>query len=101
MINTTSAGLVAAREVREQVRGRALWISTAISVIAVALVIVLPKVLSSGPSTYRVGVSDSASTTVATAVTAAVKSTGAKVQLVKIASRADASADLRAKGDQH
>jgi ABC-2 type transport system permease protein len=101
VIDVRAARLVAAREVREQMRGRALWISSAITVVAVCLLIVLPTVLAGGPPTYRVGITPSASDTVKAAVTAAVRSTGANVELVPIADRAAAAAALQAKGSTH
>lgn len=101
MIDVRAATLVAEREMREQLRGRALWLSTAIIVVAVVLLIVLPKVLAGGPPTYRVGVTSSASDTVKSAVAAAVRSTGAHVELVPIADRAAAAEGLQAKGSTH
>lgn len=101
MIDVRAARLVAEREVREQMRGRTLWLSTAVILIAVVLLIVLPKVLAGGPPTYRVGVTSSASDTVKSAVDAAVRSTGAHVELVPVADRATAAKGLQAKGSAH
>lgn len=101
MIDVRATKLVAGRDVREQARGRALWISTAITVLAVVLLIVLPKVFAGGPPTYRVGVTSSASDTVESAITAAVRSTGANVELVPVADRSAAITGLQAKGAAH
>jgi ABC-2 type transport system permease protein len=116
VIDLKGARLVAARDIREQARGRALWISLAITVVAVVLVVVLPKVLASGPPTYRIGLVSTAvsSATPALAATsvpstetlrqsieAAVTSTGAKAKVVAVSGRDDAAARLRQGGDAH
>jgi len=100
-MSVNAVKLVAAREVREQLRGRALWISTALSVIAVALLVIVPKALAGGPPTYHVGVTASASGDVKAAVADAVESTGAKVTIVSIAGRDDAEAELRSGDSRH
>jgi ABC-2 type transport system permease protein len=102
MMSPTAVKLVATREIREQLRGRPLWISTAITVIAIALLVVLPKVLAGGPPTYQVGISAGASASVKAAVTQAVERTGAKVDLVEInGGRAQAAAALQGEGSTH
>ncbi len=109
MINLDAAKLVATREIREQARGRALWISLAITVVAVVLVVVLPKVLASGPPTYRVGLATSSNSSSATpseamlrqAIEAAVARTGAKAKVVAVSGRDDAATRLRQSGSEH
>lgn len=117
MINLEATRLVAAREIREQARGRALWISLAITVVAVVLVVVLPKVLASGPPTYRIGLalpsassgsSEPSGSTAApseaelrTAIETAVTRTGAKAKVVTVSGRDDAATRLRASGSSH
>ncbi len=114
MINLDATRLVAAREIREQARGRALWISLFITVIAVVLVVVLPKALASGPPTYRIGLAtpsassaSSGSTATPTelalrsAIESAVARTGAKAKVVTLGGRDDAATRLRASGAAH
>lgn len=59
-LRARSVRLIARRELSQQVHGKALWISTALTVIGVALVIVLPAVISSKKDHYRVAVAESA-----------------------------------------
>lgn len=111
MIDLRSSRLVAAREIREQARGRALWISLAITVVAVVLVVVLPKVLASGPPTYRIGLATAATSSgsnaapsdaaLRQAIEAAVAGTGAKAKIVAVDGRDDAAARLRQDGSSH
>ena len=58
---TRAAALVARRELAQQLHGKALWISTALTLLGIALVIVLPNVISSGRDHYRVAVRGDAS----------------------------------------
>lgn len=101
MINLRAVTLVAEREIRQQARGRALWLSTAITVIAVVLVIVLPHELSSGPTTYRIAVSGSSSSSARASIEAAAASLHAHVQILVVPDRAAAVAALTAKGAAH
>jgi ABC-2 type transport system permease protein len=101
MIDARVAGLVAEREVREQARGKVLWWSTALSMIAVALIVVLPHVLAGGTPTYRIALSGKPSAAVSAAVAAAVQSTGAKPVLVTVDDRSAAAELLQAKGKTH
>lgn len=78
MINVSAVKLVAGREVTQQVRGKALWISTLITMIAIALLVILPTVLSSGPATYRIAVAGPASASTTSAIEAAVRGAGAR-----------------------
>ncbi|MDQ2729969.1 MAG: hypothetical protein M3Y91_19420, partial [Actinomycetota bacterium] len=59
-MNVRIVRLVGGREISEQVRSRAFWFSTAITVVAVALIVVLPTALRSGRPTYRVAVTAAA-----------------------------------------
>jgi ABC-2 type transport system permease protein len=111
VINLEATRLVAAREIREQARGRALWISLAITVVTVVLVVVLPKVLASGPPTYRIGLTSPAAASpssgvpsgadLRTAIETAVARTGAKAKVVALSGRDDAATRLRAGGSAH
>jgi ABC-2 type transport system permease protein len=109
VINLDAAKLVAAREIREQARGRALWISLAITVVAVVLVVVLPKALASGPPTYRVGLATSSGAaatapseaTLRQTIEAAVARTGASAKVVEVSDRDDAATRLRQGGPAH
>jgi ABC-2 type transport system permease protein len=94
-IRAHAVALVARREIAQQVRGKALWISTALTIIGIALVIVLPNVISSGPDQYRVAVtSASGGTTDLLERTAAA--VGVQVTVVP-APAADPQASLRGK----
>ena len=101
MIDVRAARLVAGREIREQLRGRAIWISTAISIIALALLVVLPEVLSSGPPTYRIGVVGTESATMKATISAAATSAGARAIDVAVADHDSAVTRLRTKGAEH
>lgn len=101
MINVAAVRLVAEREVREQARGKVLWVSTLISMIAVAALVVLPHVFSNGTPTYRIAVTGSPTGGVRAAIEDAVASTGARPVLVPAADRAEAAQLLQSKGKQH
>lgn len=101
MIDLRATKLVAEREISEQMRGKALWISTAITVVAVALLVVLPHALAGGPPTYRVVVSGASSSAVTTSIDRAVVRAGARVHLATAPDRAAAVAALRTKGAGH
>jgi ABC-2 type transport system permease protein len=60
--------LVAKRELRERGRSKAFLISSAITLILVVTVIVLPQVLGDGPSTYQIGVVGEANAPIITAL---------------------------------
>lgn len=55
-----AVALVAERELTQQLRGKALWISTALTLLGVVLIVVLPTVIRSGKDSYRVAVQGSA-----------------------------------------
>lgn len=101
MIDVRPALLVAGRELRAHLRGRALWFSLAISVIAVSLLIVLPKLVGGGPTTYRVAVAGQPDAAVRSALVAAAEATGATAQIRTVADRAAAEQALRADGPQY
>lgn len=101
MIDVRASALVARREIRQQVRGKALWISTLLTVIAIALLVVLPKLLSGGTTVYRVAVTGAPSPAVTAAIDASAASVGAHVRIRPVAGRAAADAALKASGDQH
>jgi ABC-2 type transport system permease protein len=101
VINVRATRLVAEREIREQMRGRTLWVSTALSVVALALLVILPKVLAGGPPTYRIGVVGEASVAMQSTISDAAKSAGAHARLVPLSDRATAVARLRVKGADH
>jgi len=101
VIDVRATRLVAGREIREQLRGRAIWISTVISIIALALLVVLPKVLSSGPPTYRIGVVGTESATMKATISAAATSAGARAIEVAVADHDSAVTRLRTKGAEH
>jgi ABC-2 type transport system permease protein len=101
VIDAGQVRLVAGREIREQLRGKPLWISTAIAVIGVVLAIVLPHVLASGPKTYDIAVVGHANPAVRAAISGVAEGAGARAKIRVVADRADAVAALRAKGAQH
>lgn len=91
-----AVGLVARREITQQLRGRALWISTALTIVGIVLVIVLPAVISSGEDHYRVAVpSDAAS--ISALVERSAAQAGVTVTVVP-APAADPTTALRGKG---
>lgn len=101
MISPSQVRLVAEREVREQLRGKPLWISTAITLVGVVLAIVLPHVLASGTKTYDVGVVGQPTSAVRSAIEQAARNAGARSQVHVVADRAAATEALHAKGAQH
>lgn len=101
MIEVAAVRLVAEREVREQARGKVLWVSTVLSIAAVAALVILPHVFGGGTPTYRIAVTSSATAQVRTAITTAVSSAGARPVLVPVADRGAAAALLRGNGKAH
>lgn len=59
-VRAHAVGLVARREITQQLRGRALWISTGLTIVGIVAVIVLPAVVSSSKDNYRVAVAGDA-----------------------------------------
>jgi len=88
-------GLVAAREVRQRVRGRAFRVGTALILLAVAAAIVIPKVTGRGNAPQRVGVVGSVAA-VRPVVESAGAGLGTAVRLVPEPSVAAARSDLHA-----
>lgn len=101
MIDVQQVRLVAEREIREQARGKPLWISTAIAVVGVVLAIVLPSVLSSGTKTYDVAVVGQPSAAVRAAIQQSAHGVGAQARIYAVPDEAAARAALRAKGAAH
>jgi len=92
---TGYTGLVAAREIRQRIRGRMFRIGTLVILAVVAAVIVIPALNSGKAQTYRVGVVGALSAPLRAAVVAASRSIGTTVRLVPEAGLAAARADLR------
>lgn len=102
MMDLKTTKLVAEREIREQVRGKALWISTAITVVAVALLVILPHVLAGGPPKYRVAVTGVApGAPLIQTIETAGRSAGATIRVFSVTNRAAAVAALGTKGSAH
>lgn len=89
-------GLVAAREFRERVRGRAFRVGTLLVLVIVAAAIVVPALLGSKTVTQRVGVAGTLSAPARAAVAADGPATGVTVELVAEPGEQAAAADLRA-----
>jgi ABC-2 type transport system permease protein len=89
------AGLVAAREVRERVRGRLFRAGTALLLAAVAAAIVIPVLTKEKAGTQQAGVVGSLSVPLRAAVVAAGRSAGTTVRFVPQAGLAQARDGLR------
>jgi ABC-2 type transport system permease protein len=72
--------LVATREVKERVRAKSFRVTTAITVLAVVVAVVLPKLLAGGSHTYNVGLVGPLSTPTVQAVTTAARELGVSVE---------------------
>jgi ABC-2 type transport system permease protein len=88
-------GLVAARELRERVRGRVFRVTTLIVLTVVAGAIVIPALLGNKTNVQRVGVVGALAAPLSAAVVAEGPSVGTTVQLVPEASEQAADNDLR------
>jgi ABC-2 type transport system permease protein len=88
-------GLVAARELRERLRGRAFRIGTVLILAVIAAAIVIPAIRGSKASVQRVGVAGALSAPLRAAVVADGSAAATTVTLVPEASQAAAEADLR------
>jgi ABC-2 type transport system permease protein len=88
-------GLVAARELRERLRGRAFRIGTVLILAVIAAAIVIPTVRGDKTSVQRVGVVGVLSTPLRAGVAADATAAGTTVTIVAEASRPAAEADLR------
>lgn len=94
-----SVGLVAAREVRERVRGRLFRFGTLIMLLAVAAGIIIPRIHANNSTHphYRVGVVGTLSAAGHGVVLAEARRVGASVELVPEASVTTAHAELRSR----
>jgi ABC-2 type transport system permease protein len=79
---TGTTGIVAAREVRERVRGRVFRVGTLLILAVVAAAIVIPTLTKSTPQPQRVGVVGTLSAESRSTVAAAAKSVGTAVRFV-------------------
>lgn len=93
--------LVAGRELRQQFASKAMWISLAVGVIGICLLVVLPSALAGGPPTYRVAVTGQLTQAVRSSITAATASAGAKADVFAVPDRAAADAALQGRGGRH
>lgn len=91
----TAVVLVAAREIRERVRGRVFRAGTLLILAVVAAVIVIPALISGKPHTQRVGVVGGLSSSARAAITAAGRDAGTAVHLVPQADLEAARGGLR------
>jgi ABC-2 type transport system permease protein len=88
--------LVARREVVEQIRGKSFMISTAITLLILCGIIVVPRLLGAGrPETFDVGVAGSASTAVGRTLAAQADAAGVRVRLRQPADLAAAETAIR------
>jgi len=92
---TGYTGLVAAREIRQRVRGRIFRVGTVLILLVVAAAIVIPVLNKSRSGPQVVGIVGSLPAPLRAAVVAAGATTGAAVRLVPEADLAAARADLR------
>ena len=88
-------GLVAARELRERLRGRAFRIGTLLILAVIAAAIIIPAVRGDKVNVQRVGVVGALSAPLRAAVVADGSAANATVTLVAEASRTAAESDLR------
>jgi len=88
-------GLVAARELRERLRGRAFRVGTLLILAVIAAAIIIPAVRGNKTSVQRVGVVGVLAAPLRAGVMADGSAAGTSVTLVPEASRAAAAADLR------
>jgi ABC-2 type transport system permease protein len=88
-------GLVAARELRARVRGRAFRTGTLLVLLVVAGAIVIPALLNHQADVQRIGVAGALSGPVRAAVLADGPATGTRVELLAEPSGQAAAADLR------
>jgi ABC-2 type transport system permease protein len=88
--------LVARREVVEQIRGKSFLISTAITLVILCGIIVVPRLLGAGrPETFDVGVVGGASTAVGRTLAAQADAAGVEVRLRQPADLAAAETAVR------
>ena len=89
-------GIVAAREVRERVRGRVFRVGTLLILAVVAAAIVIPTLTRSTPQPQRVGVVGALPASLRSTVAAAAKSVGTSVRFVDEADGASARHQVQA-----
>jgi ABC-2 type transport system permease protein len=94
-LHSTTA-LIAAREIRQRVRGRIFRVVTVLMLAGVAVAVVVPVVTKGGTSTTRVGVVGALSSDSSGAVVSAGTTLGTHVVLVPEASADTARVDLKA-----
>jgi ABC-2 type transport system permease protein len=92
---TGDVALVAAREVRERIRGRIFRVGTLLILLVVAAAIVIPTINSGKVQAERVGVVGALSTPLRATVVASGESVGTTVQLVSETDVSAARKDLR------
>lgn len=88
-------GLVAAREIRERLRGRIFRVGTVLILATVAAAIIIPTLTGGAPSPQRVGVVGALSAPTRATVAASAHAVGTSVQFVPEPDAAAARADLR------
>ncbi len=88
--------LVASREVRERVRGRAFRIGTLLILAVVAGAIIIPTLTKSTPQAQKVGIVGSLSTPLRATIVASAKSVDTTVRFVPLSDLAAADSSLRA-----
>ncbi len=91
-----TAGLVAGREIRERIRGRAFRIATLIGVVAIIAAIVIPTFTSGSKHVQRIGVIGVLSPSVRAQISGAARSAGTPFQFVVRPNRSVADEDLLA-----
>jgi ABC-2 type transport system permease protein len=87
--------LTARREVVERTRDRAFLISTAVTLLILAAVIVVPKLFGSGSNTFDVGLVGSASQRLGPALTSQAAASNVQIRLQSPADAAAAGAEVR------
>jgi len=93
---TSSVGLIAARELRERLRGRALRLGTLLILAVVAAAIVIPTLTSSASGPERVGTVGTLTAAQRAALSASAASVGTKVVVSTEPDLSTATAALRA-----
>lgn len=92
---TSDIGLIAARELRERIRGRVLRVGTLVILAVIAAAIVIPVLTRSSSTPERVGVVGSLTPAQHRAVTATAKTVGTKISVVVESGIAAARRGLR------
>ena len=97
MTGRATVWLVARRELTERLRDRSFRVSTTVTLLILAAVVVLPRLLGAGePATYDLGLVGPASGPVGTAAVGAARAAGVQVRTRPVASPAEAERLLRA-----